>query len=82
MGSASEAVTVHPLAQAAILPCHQGEDGTTGDAIEAVDLTAAPEANANAALQGIDGHSLDGVAAEGVDLVHGACLNCSHYRHG
>ena len=75
MGSASEAVTVHPLSQAAILPCHQGEDGEAGDTIEAVDLAATPEANANATLQGIDGHSLDSVAADGVDLVHGAWLN-------
>ena len=75
MGSAIEAVNVHPLAQATILPQQQGEDSTTGDAIEAVDLTTAPEANANAALERIDGHSLDSVAADGVDLVHGACLN-------
>jgi len=70
--SAREAVTVHPLAQGAILPCQQREDGTTGDAIEAVELAATTEANPNATLQGIDGHSVDSVAADGVDSDHGS----------
>ena len=73
--SAGEAVTVHPLAQATILPQQQGEDSRAGHVLEAVELAATTEANANATLERIDGHAGDSVAADGVDLVHGVCLN-------
>jgi len=69
--SASEAVTVHPLAQATILPYQQREDGTAGDAIEAIDLSAMSEANANATSDGIHRHQGDSAAANGVDIEHG-----------
>ena len=54
---------------------HQRQDGTAGDAIEAVELGATPEANSNRCRDRIDGHAVDGVAAEGVDLEHGGRLN-------
>jgi len=69
---ALQAVTVYPLAQGAVLPQHQRQDGTAGDAIEAVELGATLEADANGTRQGIDGHAVDGVAADGVDANHGS----------
>jgi hypothetical protein len=57
-----QAVTVYPLAQALRrMPCCC-QDGTAGDAFEAVDLPAAGELYASGASDRVDGQAVDGVA--------------------
>ena len=51
---------------------HQRQDGTAGDAIEAVDLAATTKADANRSGDGVNGDLVDGIAANGVDAKHGS----------
>ena len=66
---ALQAVTVHPLAHAqGGTQQHQGDGATR--CLEAVELGATTEANANGARDRIGGHLADGGAAEGECLEH------------